>query len=71
MDQVIYLVQIIAGILLMVIILLQQKGSGLGSTFGGDVSFYRAKRGTEKILFYITIILTVIFIVFALLGLFL
>lgn len=69
MNQVIYLIQIIVAVLIIVTILLQQKGSGLGSTFGGEVSFYRAKRGAEKMLFYFTIILTVIFIFLSLLGL--
>jgi protein translocase SecG subunit len=69
MNQVIFLVQVVIGVLIIAVILLQQKGSGLGSTFGGDVSFYRARRGTEKLLFYTTIFLTVFFVLFSILGL--
>lgn len=69
MNQIIFLIQVIIGVLLVVVILLQQKGAGLGSTFGGDVSFYRARRGAEKLLFYATIFLVVIFVAFSILGL--
>lgn len=64
------LIQIILGIFLIIVIILQQKGSGLGSAFGGDLSFYRTKRGAEKLLFYITIVTALLLILFSLLGLF-
>ena len=69
MQQFVYLVQVIVAVLLIIVILLQQKGAGLGSTFGGEVSFYRAKRGAEKLLFYATIFLTILFIILSLIGL--
>ncbi len=69
MKPAIYLIQIILGILLMVVIIIQQKGSGLGTAFGGDLSFYRTKRGAEKLLFYSTIAIAVAFILSSLIGL--
>jgi len=69
MKPVISLIQIILGILLVLVIIIQQKGSGLGSAFGGDLSFYRTKRGAEKLLFYATIIIAIAFIVSSLVGL--
>lgn len=69
MKSVISLIQIIVAVLLVVVIIIQQKGTGLGSTFGGDLSFYRTKRGAEKLLFYTTFILAVLFILLALIGL--
>jgi len=69
MQQVIFLIQIIVGVLLILVILIQQKGTGLGTAFGGDMSFYRTKRGAEKLLFYATIVLSTIFILVSLLGL--
>lgn len=69
MKPTISLIQIILGVLLILVILIQQKGSGLGSTFGGDLSFYRTKRGAEKFLFWITIILACLFILLSLVGL--
>lgn len=68
-KPIIALVQIILGILLILVILIQQKGSGLGSAFGGDLSFYRTKRGAEKFLFYTTIVLACSFILLSLAGL--
>ncbi len=69
MRQIIYLVQIVIAVLLILVIIIQQKGSGLGSTFGADLSFYRTKRGAEKLLFYLTIILATVFILLSLIGL--
>lgn len=69
MKVVISLIQIILGILLIVVIIIQQKGTGLGTAFGGDLSFYKTKRGAEKLLFYATIILSLVFILLSLVGL--
>ncbi len=70
MKEIISLIQIILGILLILVIIIQQKGSGLGSSFGGgDMSFYRTKRGAEKLLFYATIGLALAFVVSSLVGL--
>ena len=69
MKPVISLVQIIVGVLLIILIIIQQKGSGLGSTFGGDLSFYRTKRGAEKLIFYTTFVVAGLFILLALIGL--
>lgn len=69
MKPVISAVQIILGILLVLIIIIQQKGSGLGSAFGGDLGFYRTKRGAEKLLFYATVALSVAFVAASIAGL--
>lgn len=63
MKEAIIIVQIILSILLMVSILLQAKGSGLGQAWGGGGEFYRSKRGLEKVLFRLTIILSVFFFI--------
>lgn len=69
MKAVISLVQVLVGVFLIVLIIIQQKGSGLGSTFGGDLSFYRTKRGAEKLIFYTTFAMAALFILLALIGL--
>lgn len=69
MLPVISLISIILGLLLIVVIIIQQKGTGLGSSFGGGDSFYRTKRGAEKLLFYSTIVLSIVFILFSIIGL--
>ncbi len=55
--------QVIVAVLLMVAILMQSKGAGLGGTFGGTGGgVYLTKRGIEKKLFNATIVLAIIFI---------
>ncbi len=56
------LIQLVVAILLIVCILLQQRGSGLGSAFGGENSVYRTKRGAEKTIFISTIIFAALFL---------
>lgn len=63
------IIQIILAIVLTGLILLQTKGTGLGSTFGGELGFYKTKRGFEKLLFYTTIFLAALFLILAIVGL--
>ncbi len=53
---------IAVSLLLVVAILLQQKGAGLGSAFGGESALYRSRRGAEKFLFGATIVLAILFV---------
>lgn len=68
MIELLSIAQVIVALLLSAVILLQAKGTGLGVTFGGGGEFYRSKRGIEKILFYGTILLAIVFLGLALLG---
>ena len=54
-SQILSLLVIVDSILLIVSVLMQSKGVGLSSTFGGGGDFYRSRRGVEKILYYATI----------------
>ena len=58
--------QMIVGIAMIVSILLQARGTGLSSTFGGDSAVYRSRRGVERRLWQFTIVLTVLFVLFSL-----
>jgi preprotein translocase subunit SecG len=49
-------------------ILLQARGTGLSSTFGGESTAYRSRRGIERSLFRMTIALVVVFIIISLVG---
>lgn len=69
MKPAIYIIQIILAILLIFVIIIQQKGTGMGGAFGGDLGFYRTKRGAEKLLFYATIVLSVCFVLSSIIGL--
>jgi preprotein translocase subunit SecG len=53
---------IIISVLLIVSVILQSKGAGLGGLTGADAgSVFTARRGIEKTLFWVTIVLSVIF----------
>lgn len=58
--------QIIIALLLMIAILMQNRGAGLGGIFGGSGGVYLTKRGLEKKLFIATIVLAAIFILLSL-----
>jgi len=64
------IMQIVIAVLLMVAILLQNRGAGLGGVFGGSGGVYLTKRGIEKKLFIATIVLATLFILISL-GVFL
>jgi len=59
---------IIVSVALVLAILLQAKGGGLGGIFGQADSVYRTRRGIERTLFRFTIALVVIFILLAILS---
>ena len=60
---------IIVSIALIVSVLLQSKGVGLGGLAGGDSGgVYTQRRGIEKVMFYITIALSVVFLLLALIS---
>lgn len=54
--------QIVLAALLIVFILLQSRGSGLGAAWGGGGELYTTRRGMEKILLRLTIITASLFI---------
>ena len=56
------LAEIVVSVALILVIVLQARGSGFGGALGGSSSFFRTRRGVEKTLFQLTIVLVVIFI---------
>ena len=69
MAQYLPIAQIIVSLVLILLILLQQRGTALGSAFGSEAGFYATKRGLEKKIFWATIVFAILFIVLALLNL--
>ena len=61
--------QIVLSIALILTILLQVRGGGLGGIFGQADTVYRTKRGVEKTLFQLTIVLVILFIIVSILTL--
>ena len=62
-------IQLAIAILLIGVILLQQKGTGLGAAFGGEGNIYQTKRGIERIFYISTIVLASLFFITAILHL--
>lgn len=59
--KILTILQMIISLLIIITVILQTRGSQAGITFGGRGESYRSKRGLEKLLFYATIILAVLF----------
>jgi protein translocase SecG subunit len=55
--------QIITAVVTIILVVIQSKGTGIGSTFGGDMGFYGTKRGAEKMLFVLTILVASVFVI--------
>jgi preprotein translocase subunit SecG len=64
-------IQLVLSVLLVGAVLLQQTGASIGGAFGADnfSSAYHTRRGFEKTLFIITIILSILFAISALVAL--
>ncbi len=60
LKLIVYPFIIVVAILLIVAVLLQQRGTGLGATFGGEGNVFASRRGFEKVLFLLSIILIVL-----------
>ncbi|HUF07262.1 MAG TPA: preprotein translocase subunit SecG [Candidatus Binatia bacterium] len=69
MQTPLLLAQMILAIALIASILLQQRGTGLGGAFGGEVTAYRSRRGIERTLFRLTVVLAILMVAFSLLNL--
>jgi preprotein translocase subunit SecG len=60
---------IVISVALVLSILFQVKGGGLGGIFGQADTVYRTKRGVEKTLFQLTVLLAVVFVLVSILAL--
>lgn len=68
-DTVLQIIMVGSAILMILSILLQQRGATLGAGFGSSGELYTARRGVDKNLFEVTIIFAVIFVLSILVGL--
>ena len=69
MQTYLSIAQILLSVAIVMVILLQVRGGGLGGIFGQADTVYRTKRGVEKTLFQLTIVLVALFIIVALVAL--
>jgi len=69
MQRLIPILQIVVALLLIAVILMQNRGTSLSGIFGGSSTVFQTKRGVEKVLFISTIVLAVIFFALSLVRL--
>lgn len=61
--------QIVVSLLIIVFVLLQQRGSGLGGAFGSEGTFFATRRGIQQKLYWLTLALGVVFILLGIINL--
>jgi preprotein translocase subunit SecG len=66
--ELLQIAQIIMAVAVGAAILLQARGTGLGSTFGGESTAYRSRRGLERTLFRLTVVLIVVYVLISVAG---
>lgn len=69
MADFLLIAQTVAAIILIILILIQQRGTALGGAFGESGGFYATRRGLEKKIFWATIICAVLFMALSILSL--
>lgn len=69
MQNALSIIQIVLSIALVLVILMQVKGGGLGGIFGQADTVFRTRRGLERRLFQLTVALMVLFIAIAIVTL--
>lgn len=68
MKNIILIVNIVVSIAIVALILLQGKGAGLGSAWGGGGEMFQTRRGIEKVTLRLTVILIVVFFILSLIS---
>lgn len=67
-NGIIEIIMVGSAVLMVIAILLQQRGATLGAGFGSSGELYTTRRGVDKNLFEVTIVFAVIFVVSILAG---
>jgi preprotein translocase subunit SecG len=68
MNNIFEIITVISGALMTLLILLQSRGASLGAGFGGSGELFTARRGVDKSMHQVTIILAIIFVASLVLG---
>jgi preprotein translocase subunit SecG len=68
-DTILTVIMVGSAVLMVISILLQQRGATLGAGFGSSGELYTTRRGIDKNLFEVTVVLAVVFILSILVGL--
>lgn len=68
-DTILQIITVASAVLMIVSILLQQRGATLGAGFGSSGELYTTRRGIDRNLFEVSVVFAVIFILSILAGL--
>jgi len=63
-----YIAQILVAALLIVLVLLQTRGSGFSTGFSSDTSIYRTRRGVERTIFQLTIAVAIVYVLLSIVS---
>ena len=61
-DDYLQIVTVVSAVILVIAVLLQQRGATLGAGFGASGELYTTRRGFDKNLFDVTVIMAVVFV---------
>jgi preprotein translocase subunit SecG len=67
-DNIFQIITIVSVVLMTILILLQTRGASLGAGFGGSGELFTARRGVDKSMYQVTIVVAVIFVGSVVLG---
>ncbi len=68
MNQILFYTQLAVSIILIVLVVIQQRGAALGAGFGGGGEVYSTKRGAQKKIYYATIAIATVFLALGVLN---
>lgn len=69
MRNIVLVINIVVSIVIVALILLQGKGAGLGSAWGGGGELFQTRRGVEKVTLRLTVFFIVVFFILSLISL--
>ncbi len=70
MQQVLLVINILLSIAIVVFVLMQGKGGGLGSAWGGGGEQFQTRRGVEKLTLRLTVVCIVLFLIVSIVSFF-
>lgn len=70
MKPALLIINIILSVAIVALILIQGKGAGLGSAWGGGGEFFQTRRGVEKLTLRLTVVLIILFFIVSVVNLF-
>ncbi|OGK62416.1 preprotein translocase subunit SecG [Candidatus Roizmanbacteria bacterium RIFOXYB2_FULL_38_10] len=70
MKNVLIIINIVVSIVIVALILMQGRGAGLGSAWGGGGEMFATRRGIEKVTLRITVLCIILFFIISLISFF-